>query len=102
MTHKASDEIYLSRDDSYYMYFPITAPVHGTVHQTLNTCHQHRTAWLPVPWLISLEISNINCWTWRCTLLYFSFGVKNVCVHVYIYGHFKDLKLSSRNENVLS
>lgn len=58
--------------------------LHGTIHQTLNKCHQHRTAWLPVPGLVSLEISNINCWTLRCTLLYFSFGVKNVCACIFV------------------
>lgn len=58
--------------------------LHGTVHQTLNKCHQHRIAWLPVPGLISLEISNINCRTWRFTLLYFSCDVNNVLLRVYL------------------
>lgn len=61
--------------------------LHGTVHQTLNKCHQHRIAWLPVPGLISLEISNIsniNCRTWRFTILYFSCDVNNVLLRVYL------------------
>lgn len=96
-TQKASNGIYPTRDVNY-MFPPIIAR-NGTVHHTLNKCHQHRIAWLPAPGLTSLEISNINCWTWRCTctLLCFSFGVKSV----YVYIWFNDVKLLAAMKTLL-